>query len=394
MKIAIFTDCFLPQINGVATTTVSLVKGLADRGHKIYIIAPRYKNIKEFSYNNVKVIRLPSIPAYFYEDFRFTNFFSFKLKNYLKNQGIDIIHFMVPMPLGIQAILIAHSLKVPLIGTFHTFFADKEYLRHAKMDFRVVQKLAWAYSRAYYNKCDLITTPTKMARKELLAHRFKEPIKAISNGIEQDIFDNSHWKEAKKKYNKKGKILLFVGRIAHEKNLLYLLDCFSLVLKELPKTKLLIVGDGPEMNELRQGIKSRNLNDNVILTGKIEREKLVKSSIYKACDLFVTASTTETQGITTLEAQANGLVTVGINARGIKDLVKDKYNGYLARWGNKKQFAQALIKLLSNEKLHKKMKINTLKEIKKHYMPNIIKEWETEYSRLIKYRHQEVKNEK
>jgi glycosyltransferase involved in cell wall biosynthesis len=383
VKIAIFTDVFTPQFNGVTTATISLVKGLADRGHKIYIIAPKYKGIKEFAYKNVKVIRLSSVPAYFYEDFRFTGLFSFKLKKYLKNQKIDLIHFMVPMPLGLQAIFLSNLLKVPLVGTFHTFFADREYLKHAKMDFKVIQKLAWAYSRGYYNRCELITCPTEMAKKELLAHGFKQPIKAISNGIEPGIFDNSKWKSVKNKFNKNGKILLFVGRIAHEKNMLYLLDCFSLVLKKLPNTKLLIVGDGPEMDELKQGIIFRNLEDNVILTGKIERDKLVKSGIYKACDLFVTASTTETQGITTLEAQANGLVAVGINERGIKDLIKDKYNGYLARWGDKKQFANAIINLLSNNKLHETMKANTLKEIKKHYLPNIIKQWEKEYSILI-----------
>jgi len=316
MKIAIFTDTFLPQVNGVVTATISLAKNLADRGHKIYIICPKFNGTSYFKHKNIQIIRMGSIPAYFYEDFRFTAPVSFKLFNFLKKEKIDIIHFQTQMPLGIQAIILSKLLKIPLIGTFHTNIADPDYLKHIKLNNKYVQNISWIYNRFYYNRCDLITCPSEVTREELLKSGFKEPIKAISNGINLNIFNNSNWKQVKKKYNKKGKILLFVGRIAHEKNIFYLLDCFKLILKKVPNTKLLVVGDGPQMTQLKQKIKDLKVSNNIILTGRIAHEKLIKSSIFKISDLFVTASTTETQGISTLEAQANGLVCVGINKGG------------------------------------------------------------------------------
>lgn len=383
MRIAVFTDSFYPKIDGIVTSTISLAKGLANRGHKICVIAPKYKNAKEFRYKNVKVIRVASIPALFYPGFKFTSPFSSNILEHLKKEKIDIIHFQTPITLGVQAIIAAKLLKIPLVGTFHTFFANPQYLEHIKMNYGFIQKVSWAYAKAYYNKCDLITCPSEVAKRELLKHGFINKIKAISNGIDSSIFNNSKYKQVRNKYSKKGNLILFVGRIAHEKNIFYLLDCFKLILKKLPETKLIIVGDGPQLKELKESVKSLNLSGKVIIIGKIAHEKLVKSSIFKASDLFVTASTTETQGITMLEAQANGLVCVGIDAGGTKELIKNNYNGYLVKKGNKRDFANKTVKLLLNSSLRERMQKNTLKEIKHHFISNVIEIWEKVYSELI-----------
>ena len=196
MKIAIFTDSFIPQINGVVTSTINLAKGLADKGNKVFIIAPKYKNIKEFNYPSIQVKRVPGIPALFYEEFKFTYFFSIKLLKYLKKEKIDIIHFQTPLTLGAQAIILSRRLKVPLVGTFHTFFMDPEYLKHIKINNKLVQKLAWFYARMYYNKCNLITCPSEVAKEEIISNGLIKTIKVISNGIDTKFFDNSKWKDA------------------------------------------------------------------------------------------------------------------------------------------------------------------------------------------------------
>lgn len=383
MRIAIFTDAFLPQINGVVTATLNLAKGLADRNHKVYIIAPKFTKIKEFKYPNIKVIRIRSVPALFYPDFKFTSPFSPLLLRYLYKEKIDLIHFQTPLTLGIQGIIISKILGVPLVGTFHTLISHPEYLKHMGVNFKLMQKTSWQYAKAYYNRCNLITSPTEAIKKQLISKGFTPPIVAVSNGINPKIFDNSHWKELRNKLNPQGKILLFVGRIAYEKNLFYLFDCFKLILKKFPKTKLILVGDGPQMKQMRRRISSLGLEDKAILIGGIEHNKLVKSSIFKAADLFVTASLTETQGITLLEAQANGLVCVGVNAPGINSLIKDRYNGFLAKKGSKKDFADKVIKLLSNDSLRNRMSENTKEEIKRHYIKSIISIWESLYRGLI-----------
>ena len=384
LKIAIFTDTFLPQRDGVVTATLSLVKGLADKGHKLYIIAPKHKNTKEFSYKNIKVKRLSGIPALFYPGFKFTNIISPALIRYLKKEKIDIVHFQTPFTIGIQAILISRILKKPLIGTFHTFITNEEYLKHLRISPKVLKKFSWFYVRKYYNQCDLITCPTESAKQELLANGFTKPVKAISNGIDLFSFDSSKYKNLIKKYNLNNNTLLFIGRIAHEKNILFLLESFNLIVKKIPDAKLIIIGSGPQMNEVKEKIKELNLYKNIILTGRIEHEDLLKSGFFKASNIFVTASTTETQGITTLEAQANALPCVGINARGIKDIITDNYNGYLVKEGDKKEFSEKIISLLKNKTLREKMSKNALKEIKKHDMKKVISIWEKTYSDVLK----------
>lgn len=382
MRIAIFTDTFTPQINGVVTSTINLAKGLADKGHKICIIAPKFKKIIEFKHKNIKVLRVNAIPAGFYEDFKLT-YFEPRLVKYIKKEKIDIIHFQTPISLGMQAILISKMLKIPLVGTYHTAISEPQYLKHIKLDNKFVKRLSWIYSRLFYNKCDLITCPSKSTMKELIANKLKKDMKIISNGINTNIFDNSKSLSVKNKLNKDGDLVLFVGRIAHEKNILYLLDCFNLVLKKMSKVKFILIGDGPQMEEVKEKIISLGITNNIMLLGRIEHDELIKSSIFGACKIFATASLTETQGITLLEAQANGVVGIGVNAKGTKDLIIDGYNGYLVKKGNKKEFADRIITLLSDKKIYNKMKKNTLKEIKKHDMHNVIKKWEDTYSEVI-----------
>lgn len=122
MRIALFTDTFLPQINGVVTSIINLAKGLADRGHQVHIIAPKFRNTEEFDYPNVYVRRTRSMPAFFYEDFKFTLPVSPIILEYIMDKKIELIHFQTPITLGFQAIILARLLKIPLIGSFHTFF--------------------------------------------------------------------------------------------------------------------------------------------------------------------------------------------------------------------------------------------------------------------------------
>jgi 1,2-diacylglycerol 3-alpha-glucosyltransferase len=383
MRIAIFTDTFIPHVNGVVTSIINMARGLADRGHKIYIIAPRFRNFKEFSYPNITVKRTFSIPAFFYEDFKFTLPVSPKIMDFLLKENIELIHFHTPITLGFQAIVLSRLMRLPLVGSFHTFFADPQYLKHIKFNNRFMQKTAWEYSNLYFNRCNIVTCPSERSKEEIIINGCRKPVKVISNGIKTEIFDNTRSEEVKNKYNKDGKLLLFVGRISHEKNIPFLLESFKLILKQLPKTKMILVGDGPQYNDIRGKIERLNISDNVILTGKIEYDDFLKSGIYGACDLFVTASTTETQGISVLEAIANELVCVGVNGGAVPELVKNNENGFITELGDTKSFSQAIIKLLTDQKLYQKFQENSKKILQTHGMEDILNEWEKTYANLI-----------
>jgi glycosyltransferase involved in cell wall biosynthesis len=384
MKIAIFTDSFVPQVNGVVTATINLAKGLSDDGHEVIIVAPAHKNFTEFRYPRVTVRRVFSVPAFFYEGFKFTSFMNPGILKLIREEKVDIIHFQTPITLGMQAVLISKILKIPLVGTFHTFFEDPQYLKHVGIGSDNMQKIAWEYTKIYYNSCDLITCPSKTTKRELSAHRIRRPIRVISNGIDASEFDGSKSKEVRKRFGAKGGLLLFVGRVAHEKNIFYLIDCFALALKRVPEAKLIVVGSGPQLEEVKAKVKSLGINKNVILTGRIEHDKLVKSSVFSACDLFVSASTTENQPMTVLEAQANGLVCVCIGKRGMSDLIFDGKNGFLVKDGDKRSFADRICKLLSDKDLLSEMRAETLRMIKNHEIDKVMDVWEKEYSKLIK----------
>jgi 1,2-diacylglycerol 3-alpha-glucosyltransferase len=134
MKIAIFTDAFYPYISGVVTAVEIMAKGLADRGHQVLIVAPKYDTACTFEYPNVKLLTCTSFSgARLYDDLRFAFPINPRILKKVIQEKIDVIHFTAPATLGMQAVSIAKLLKIPLVGTFHTFIADPEYLGYAKM---------------------------------------------------------------------------------------------------------------------------------------------------------------------------------------------------------------------------------------------------------------------
>lgn len=385
MNIAIFTDNFLPQINGVVTAVLNLAKGLADKGHNIYIVAPKYKGAEEFSYPNIKIRYVKSKPANFiYNDFKMVSPISVRTKKFIKENNVELIYFVTPFTVAMKGILIAKSLKLPIVGTYHTFVCEKEYLKHIKLDYDFVIDLAWKYTNLYYNACEIVTCPSEITKQRLLESSIKKPIKVISNGLDTLTSTKEDVWAIKKKINSKGKTLLFVGRFAYEKNLLNLLECFKLILKEKPKTKLVLIGDGPQRKDIEEKIKSLNLSKSVILFGAIKYQDLMTKGYYGACDIFVTTSTTETFGLSILEAQANDLVCVGVNENGVKYLIKNNYNGFLVKPNDNLAFSKAVIKLIEDKDLYSKFKKNNETILKKHKMENVISDYENTFKKVIK----------
>jgi 1,2-diacylglycerol 3-alpha-glucosyltransferase len=385
MKVAIFTDVFLPYLSGVVTAVLNLAKGLADKGHHVYIVCPTFKTHSDFSHPNITIIRTQGIKASaLYEDFRFALPINPRVMKILHDNKIDIIHFHTPSSLGMQAIIASKMMNIPLVGTFHTFIADPGYLSYLKITTPLAQKIAWEYSNMFYNSCDLVTSPSPQTRREMIENGAKKRIKVISNGIDFRLFDNTNAKAVKAKYGKNSNLLLFVGRLGLEKNLPYLIECFRMVVDKRPGTKLIIVGEGPAATDVKDLVSSIGLNDNIIFTGRIEHDRLVKSGLFGACDIFVSASLTENQPMTVLEAQANGLVCVAINSRGMPGLIKDGRNGFLVPNNNRQAFADAILTLLENPNLLAKMKNATLSEIKKQDINAIISVWEATYHELIR----------
>lgn len=387
LKIAYFTDTFYPQINGVVSSLVNLARSLADKGHLIYIVAPKVdRKFKEFEYPGITILRIPSIKASFYEDFRWAKILSLKTFKELKRAEIEIIHFETPIGLGIMAINMSKLLNVTLVGTYHTFVSDPRYIQHWKLlkPTMFIQNISWIYTNQFYNRTDLTTAPSESTIEEMKNNGCHAPLmKTISNGINPELFDSTQSRNIRKKYNLTGNTILYVGRISHEKNIKTLIKAFFHGAVINTAMQLMIVGDGPQFNEIKTIVQKSPFQDRIILTGSIEQDELVKSGIYSACEIFATASETENQPMTILESQVNGCICIGTNARGVPGMIVHGKSGIIVDKGDYRAMGDAFISILKDPEKIKSMRKETLKEVQHHFLSNIVEQWENEYSSLL-----------
>ena len=356
MKIAIFSDTFPPQVNGVANIAYQSAKILSELGHKVIVFAvakksPKNSNVLESE--NLKIVRLPSLPALVYPGERLAIPFFVSLPHIIKFKP-NIIHIHTPFLVGWEGILAAKILKIPLVGTHHTFY--DHYLKHAKLDYRWMKKVSWKYTVACYNFCDLVLSPAQCLIDTLSEKGLKRQTEIMRNWVDTDLFQPVSSKQEKnnikKSFGIKDKSVLFFGRLSYEKSIDYIIKAFALMLKKMPDLKLMIVGDGPERKKLEKLTDNLKIKDNVIFTGFLYKKEL--ATALQANDIFLTACKNETRPLSILEAMATGLPLVMVREKGLVDLLFDRVNGFFSSTDDPQDMAEKTMVLLSNSKLLKK----------------------------------------
>lgn len=382
--IAIFTDTYRPQVNGVITSIDHLSQRLTERGHSITILSPTITDQVTPPCEGVSLINVPSIPASYYDDFRWSTLRTTKIMDKLAGAEVDLVHFMTPVFTCYLGIKIARKLGVPVVGTYHTLIADPTYYEQLlKRIIKATPESVWYYTNLYYDKADLVTAPTQnMADLLKQNHCVSETI-ALSNGIDPSVFDNSRSEEVKEKYGLSDKTVLYVGRVSEEKNMSILIDAFDRAHEQVPEAKLLIVGDGPKRRDIEKYANGKRAASAITFTGMIPHDELVKSGIFGACRFFATASETETQGITLLEALHNGLPCLGADALGVSETISHGETGYLVPRRNTEEMAQRMVELLTQDELVASMGAAAKEWVKPHYIKSIISRWESIYLDLI-----------
>jgi len=384
MKIALFTDCFTPIVNGVVTATLNLVNGLTARGHQVLLVSPDFGPGSLYEHPKVSHYICRGLPALFHADFLTTAPLNASLFKAIKAFNPELIHVQTPWTVGLQAVLISRLLHKPLVGTFHTFFSDPDYLKNVRLNNRYAAEAAERLCLFFYNKCDLVSAPSISTLNDLENQGLKSPMVYISNGIDGSNFDNSSSGTVRKLYaDQKTVLFLYVGRVAPEKNIFFLLQS----LKELKESnypfKMLIVGDGSDYNKAVDYIAREDLKDSVFMAGKIPYDELIVSGIFGAADVFITASKTENQPMTILEAQINGLPVLGLKARGIPDLVVDGNNGLLSAADDQQAFVKNLKRIIDEPGLLKNLKVGSSEMIQDHALGNVIEKWEAAYGSTL-----------
>ncbi|MDD6879351.1 MAG: glycosyltransferase family 4 protein [bacterium] len=379
MRIGLFTDTYPPYINGVSTSVFSLKQALEKAGHQVFLVTVNPDNMKYKYEENGKIIKLPGVPVRIY-DYRLTGIYPIRVINKIKKWKLDVIHSHTEFGVGTFARLIAKQLNIPLVHTYHTMYED--YVHYiTKGYFKKSSKKLVEYLTKFY--CDTtaneLIVPTKKTW-DLFKEKYKmnKNIYIIPSGMNLERFykekiNAEELKTIRKKINvnKSDFILLFVGRIGKEKNIEFLLDCHKDLKKTIHNLKLIIVGDGPEKEEIENKVKKDKL-DGVIFTGMVPWNQI--QNYYALSDIFVTASTTETQGLTVIEAMAAGTVPVCINDDSFKLTVIDDLNGRIFK--NKKEYKNIITDLyLDRDKLNKlsnQASINAELHSSRHYADSVL----------------------
>ena len=391
MRICLFTDSFLPYISGVSTAVFNQANELASRGHEVSIFHPRAKrsdrqepvpglhsSIRTYGLplsvgvSNVPKLRL-SIPLFIYAYRR------------LKQAAPDLIHVHSEFGCGLEGMLLGRWKRVPVIGTFHTFFAEPEYLKQFSIpNFEITRAAMWKYSVTFYNRCSRIISPSKSVRDHLIARGLTRPATLMSNGIDRIDFRP---REAMQAFRKSMGIddfaFVYVGRVSPEKSLDIVLKAFRKTLEINPKAKLVIVGNGPADAILDREIPDLGLADNVIRTGRIERDRLMKDNVPLLGDVFVTASKTENQPVSLLEAMAFGLPMIGPRAKGIPELVEDGVDGIIFEADDVEDLAGAMRRLMEDDRLRRAMSEAAIRNANKHRIDKIGDQLEAIYRAAI-----------
>lgn len=356
MRIGLFTDTYEPHINGVATSILMLERALKKLGHEVYIVTVN-NDILSYDFGDEHVIRIPGIPTGIY-DYRLSGIYPLKAINKIRKWNLDIIHSHTEFGIGTFARIMAKQFDIPIVHTYHTMYED--YVHYiTRGHFNSTSKKIVEYFTKFY--CDKTVTelivPTKKTY-DLFKEKYKydRNVHIIPTGIEVERFyknsiDFSKVAKLKKDLNIKDDdfVILFVGRIAKEKSIDFLIDNQGNLMRKHKRCKLLIVGGGPDLDELKK--KAKKLGDNVIFTGKVPWSDV--PNYYHLASCFATASTSETQGLTIIEAMAAGIPVVAYDDEAFNTVIKEGVDGYL--FSDKKKYKDSITKLINNKELRIKM---------------------------------------
>ena len=350
MRIAFFTDTFLPNVDGVVRSITTTRAALEARGHDVFILSSGSRHARK-SNRDPRVFYFRSLPFPPYPQYSIA-LNPFKAISICRKKEVELIHCHALASMGVAAIQTSRALDTPLIGTFHTMipYATMNVIR-VKPVARLAARALWRAIRAFYSPFDLVTTPSHAVKRALAENGVDDnKIIVVPNAVDTRKFKPAPYNARKQVKHKLGineneKIILTTGRLSFEKNVDVLLHAFALLQKKHPKTRLVITGDGPARKTLEQLAQKLEISKKTLFLGFIPEHEL--PNYYSTANCFATASTFETQGLALLEAMACGTPAIGANALAIPETIHENKNGYLFTPNDARECAQKLETLLN-----------------------------------------------
>ncbi|HEY4369731.1 MAG TPA: glycosyltransferase [Steroidobacteraceae bacterium] len=357
MRILMISDVYFPRINGVSTSIQTFRRGLHSLGHETVLIAPEYPAAVTPA-GEGEVIRiasryLPRDP----EDRVMKGGEIRRLTSALGRRGFDIVHVQTPFIAHYQGVRLARSMGVPVVESYHTYF--EEYLHHyvPVLPRSVMRLVARRFTKSQCNVLDALVVPSRAMQAALADYGVRCPMQIVPTGMEMDRFaggDGARFR-AELGIAKDRPTLVHVGRVAHEKNIDFLFRVLRRVVERRKDVMMIVAGEGPALPHCKAYVESLGLNANVKFVGYLSRDAALLDC-YKAGDLFVFASKTETQGLVLLESMALGVPVVSTAYMGTADIVTPQRGARLAP-DDEQGFANIVVELLADPQQRARMAI-------------------------------------
>ena len=383
MKIGLFTDTYYPQINGVATSVLMLKENLEKLGHQVYVFTTSDPNV---DIDEKNVLRVASLP--FKSSRRLGMVYNPLLARKIKRLKLDIIHTNTEFSLGIFGRAMAWELNIPHLHTYHTIYEDYTHyiVKFGFLD-TIAKSAARRLSHYFCNSADKVIVPTKKVKDLLLDYRVNKEIAIIPTGINLDKYSRQNYRKEEilkiKKslgINEEDKVILYIGRLSEEKNIDELIDAMKIYLRDKSDTKFLLVGNGPDAERLKSSVIDMGIENKTIFAGERSWDEIGK--YYQLGDVFISASQSETQGLTYIEALASGLPVVAKSDRCLDGVVLNDINGYT--YNSMEEFLLYLDRILYNEQVKIRLSKEAEHSVEQFSALNFALKIENQYRYLIR----------
>ena len=394
MKILIASDLHWPVLNGVATFSRNLARGLADQGHEVIVIAPSQDGQKSKQVDgNYVIYRTRSTVFPFYQNFRISLTPQLEVRKIIQDFEPDIIHIQMLMWIGQAAMFFGRRYDIPVVTTSHAMAENLlDNLKRAAPLSKPINYMLSDYGRRFHSRADVITSPTASGIKAFGKHADKvsKPIEIISNGVDLTEYAPQEADPAiYEKFNlpKDKPIITYIGRVDAEKHLWVLVHAMQRVL-EHHDAHLLIVGAGIDLEHLQEISHDLGLDDHITFAGRVSDED--KLALEHVGTMYAIPSPAELQSIATLEAMACGQPIVAVDAGALGELCHDGENGFLFELDDEEGMAEGITKILDDPELREKFSQESLRIANTHDLRNTIASFTALYERTIEVKREEL----
>jgi glycosyltransferase involved in cell wall biosynthesis len=337
MNILMLTNTFTPHVGGVARSVETFTAGYRALGQRVLVLAPRFEGMPE---SERDVIRVPAIQHFNGSDFSVPFPVPGLLAGAVERFRPDIVHSHHPYLLGGTALRIGASRNIPVVFTHHTMY--ERYTHYVPGDSPRMQRFVVDLATGYCDLCDAVIAPSESLAKLLWQRGVGAPIEVIPTGVDSLHFAHGDGAGFRKRAGIPADAFVVghVGRFAPEKNLGFLAEALARFLEQEHRAFALLVGEGPCRESIEATFAERGLSRRLYMAGMLDRDRVADA--YRAMDVFAFASQSETQGMVLTEAMAAGVPAVAVDASGVREVVRDRYNGRLLPWEDVEEFVSAL----------------------------------------------------